>query len=486
MSAPIAVTTDTDEVWRRSTSTPSAPTGGTSSETHTPSGWTRSKPSPTTTQAVYKATRTLTYNGGVFSSATAWGSVTLVTARLTAPLTAPGVPTDFRVTSRGQNYLDVAWTVGTGGAPATFRIRISTNSTVSNADPYKTVTGTSARITALSTDTNYWLDIDARNSVGTSDDSTNVATSTTAAPVADRTDTDEVWRRSTSTPSTPTGGTSSETHTPSGWTRSKPSPTTTQAVYKATRTRTYTGGVFSSATAWGNVTLVDSKVSTTTVVADAGDDASVNSLTNIRLGGSAVVTNGIGATTYSWSRISGTGGLLSATATATPFFVTPTIAAGSANRDFIFELTATNNGVSGTDRITITVVAPVSATSFDISATDSSVTKSTIIYASFAAQNILIPGAFMDDDTDTRLTAVAVGSGGSFIMNLGFSGEDSFIAAVENGITITVTSGTNTLSFTGFGSDTTEPYQISGSQAGRDFFAAVSVGDSLTVRIQYP
>ena len=92
----------------------------------------------------------------------------------------------------------------------------------------------------------------------------------------------------------------------------------------------------------------------------------------------------------------------------------------------------------------------------------------------------------MDDDTDTNLGAIAVGSGGSFIMQLGGSGEDSFITAVENGIRILVTSGTNTLSFTGFGTDTTEPYQISGSTDGKAFFDAVSAGDSLTLRIRYP
>ena len=233
----------------------------------------------------------------------------------------------------------------------------------------------------------------------------------------------------------------------------------------------------------GNVTLVAASVPTTTVVASTGADTSIDSGTVLRLNGSAVVTNGVGATTYSWSRISGVGGAISSLTTASPSFVL-TLSAGTANRIIIWELTATNNGVSGTSRITITVVAPASTTRFDISATDSAVTKSTIIFASFSNQDI--PGAFMADGNDTRLNYIAVGSGGSFIMRLGSTGENDFITAVENGIRILVTSGTNTLSFTGFGTDTTEPYQTSSSVDGKAFFDAVSAGDSLTLRIRYP
>ena len=71
-------TTDTDYVYRLGTSAPSAPTGGTYSEMHTPSGWSRTQPSSTTLRNVYRAQRTRTYTDGSFTSASAWGSVTKV------------------------------------------------------------------------------------------------------------------------------------------------------------------------------------------------------------------------------------------------------------------------------------------------------------------------------------------------------------------------------------------------------------------------
>ena len=148
-------TTDTDTIYIRGSSPPGAPSGGTTVETHTPAGWSRSRPAATSTLGVYSATRTRTYTNGNFTSATAWGGVT----RVLAP----------------------------------------------------TGTGTT-------------------------------------------TDTDTIWRRATSTPATPTGGTGAEVFTPLGWVRSEPSPTTTEGVYRATRTRTYNNGVFVSATNWGGVT----------------------------------------------------------------------------------------------------------------------------------------------------------------------------------------------------------------------------------------
>ena len=76
--APV-VTTDTDSVWQRAnesiTSLPS-PTGGTGSETHTPTGWTRTEPQPTDTLAVWRSQRTRTYSDGTFTSATVWGTPT--------------------------------------------------------------------------------------------------------------------------------------------------------------------------------------------------------------------------------------------------------------------------------------------------------------------------------------------------------------------------------------------------------------------------
>lgn len=151
------VTTDTDQIYILASSAPSAPAGGTSDVNHLPAGWSRSQPSPTIGQDVYRASRTRTYTNGAFTSATGWGSVTKVADRLPDEVT---------------------------------------------------------------------------------------------------TDTDRIYRRASSTPSAPAGGTSQENHLPTGWSRAQPSATTTQNVYRASRTRTYTNGVFTSATGWGSVTKV--------------------------------------------------------------------------------------------------------------------------------------------------------------------------------------------------------------------------------------
>ena len=64
-----------DFVYILSATEPAVPTGGTTVETHTPTGWQRTEPNPTTTQNVYRARRERTYADGMFQSATAWGDV---------------------------------------------------------------------------------------------------------------------------------------------------------------------------------------------------------------------------------------------------------------------------------------------------------------------------------------------------------------------------------------------------------------------------
>ena len=98
-----AITTDTDTIWRRATSTPDAPSGGTNSENHTPSPWQRTQPVPTATENVYRARRTRTYADGTFRSATNWGNVTKVADRTGPVLSEPGKPTNFRATVSGQS-----------------------------------------------------------------------------------------------------------------------------------------------------------------------------------------------------------------------------------------------------------------------------------------------------------------------------------------------------------------------------------------------
>ncbi|MYC10684.1 MAG: fibronectin type III domain-containing protein, partial [Holophagales bacterium] len=98
---------------------------------------------------------------------------------------------------------------------------------------------------------------------------------------------------------------------------------------------------------------------TTTVTANAGADKSVASGGTVQLDGSATVQNGQGATTWAWSRISGSGGSLDDATAQEPTFTAPTLQAGAANRQIVYELVATNNGVaSEAVEVTITVTAP--------------------------------------------------------------------------------------------------------------------------------
>ena len=98
--------------------------------------------------------------------------------------------------------------------------------------------------------------------------------------------------------------------------------------------------------------------SSTSVTANAGADKTVTSGGTVTLNGSASVTNGSGATTYAWAKVSGTGGSLSSATVATPTFTAPTV---TATRTLTYRLTATNNGVSDTDDVVLTVTVPTVA-----------------------------------------------------------------------------------------------------------------------------
>ena len=118
-----------------------------------------------------------------------------------------------------------------------------------------TSSGPSVTIPGLASGTDYWIDVRAENSEGNSSYTDNLATSTSDT-VTTTTDTDTIYRLATAAPGAPSGGTGVENHTPTGWQRNEPSPTETEGVYRATRTRTFLDGVFSSATAWGNVVQI--------------------------------------------------------------------------------------------------------------------------------------------------------------------------------------------------------------------------------------
>ena len=119
VDAAVPVTTmDTDTVYRLAATQPSAPTGGTGTEGHTPTDWQRTQPAATETEAVWRATRTRTYLDGVFSMATAWGNVLLVQARLltVADFTVPdGRVADFVCLIEVDGSNNVYWASGGNG-----------------------------------------------------------------------------------------------------------------------------------------------------------------------------------------------------------------------------------------------------------------------------------------------------------------------------------------------------------------------------------
>ena len=81
-----------------------------------------------------------------------------------------------------------------------------------------------------------------------------------AGPVVTE-DKDHVYQRSVTKPTrAPTGGQNTEFHQPSLWFRSEPEPTNTESVWSVERTRTFSDGTFSSATAWGNIQLEEGPV----------------------------------------------------------------------------------------------------------------------------------------------------------------------------------------------------------------------------------
>ena len=75
------LTSDVDNIYIRGTAAPGAPAGGTTSENHLPTNWSRTNPGATETEDVYRASRTRNFSDGTFTTATAWGSVTKVADR---------------------------------------------------------------------------------------------------------------------------------------------------------------------------------------------------------------------------------------------------------------------------------------------------------------------------------------------------------------------------------------------------------------------
>ena len=159
-----------------------------------------------------------------------------------------GVALSLSVTTTGGLYDSLAYSWSDGGAGGTFSAQTATPSYTLSSVTSNTSVVIACTVTASGTGTN------AKS--GTSD-SVSVGHGVTVRNVPVLTsDTDSVWRlddRDTA-PSTPTGGTSTETYTPTGWTRTEPSPSETQAVWRSQRTRNFSDGSFTSAGAWQSPT----------------------------------------------------------------------------------------------------------------------------------------------------------------------------------------------------------------------------------------
>ena len=262
------VTTDTDSIYIRGTTAPGTPTGGTSGETHLPSGWSRANPGATVTQNVYRSQRTRTYTNGVFTSASAWGAVAKVADKMAGE---PGKPTGYSATpsgpSTGSGTVRLRASVANNGSAITkWQYRIATSSagiaSASWVDFSSSASSTLDKSLTLAAGVTRYYQVRAVNNIGN-----GPASDIDSARVARITrDTDSIYRRGSTAPARPTGGTTAENNLPSGWSRSNPGATTTQGVYRSQRTRTYHDGVFQSASAWGAVSRIAAPIAPTVIL----------------------------------------------------------------------------------------------------------------------------------------------------------------------------------------------------------------------------
>ena len=276
-TTPVTDTQDTDYVYQKAASIPSAPSGGTTSESHTPSGWSRTEPDPTATENVYRASRTRTFRGGTFQSATSWGSVTSVSNKT-------GTSSRTRAFYRRGTSAPAAPTLSSFAAYSS----VSGWST-SNPGPTATENVYAVALTQYfthpTTQTSSTFD---RNGWG----SVTVAADKSGAGTSSRTRT--FYRRGTSAPSAPTLSSFGAYSSVSGWSTSNPGPTATENVYAVTLTQyfthatTQTSSTFSR-NGWGSVTVAADKTGVTPAnrapTADAGGDKNILNSQSVKLVG---------------------------------------------------------------------------------------------------------------------------------------------------------------------------------------------------------
>ena len=261
------VTTNTDSIYIRGATAPATPTGGTSDEDDLPTGWARSNPGATTTQNVYRSQRTRTYTNGSFTSASAWGAVEKVADKTAGE---PSKPTGFSATPSGPSLSSGtvrlrASVANNGSAIIRWQYRVATSSAGITSASWVNFSSSASdsldKSLTLSAGVTRYYQVRAVNNIGN-----GPASDIDSARVARITrDTDSIYRRGTTTPTRPTGGTGAENNLPNGWSRSNPGATTTQGVYRSQRTRTYHDGVFQSASAWGSVSRIAAPTAPTVV-----------------------------------------------------------------------------------------------------------------------------------------------------------------------------------------------------------------------------
>jgi len=336
---PITMTTDT--IYQLAATRPDVPTGGTSTDNHTPQGWTRVKPSPTVQQDVWKAERTVTRTDGAFTSATAWGTPAVDTPRLkplptiaSVTITAiPDTPEGLTATlaatlgATNNDSLTYAWTATGGTFDDAAAVSPVWTAPAVSADTDYTI---SLTVTARGDGTNY-----RSGETATAQDSETV----TVLNVT--TDTDTIYIRSDGVPATPSGGTDTEAHEPSGWDRDALTATATQDAYKSVRTRTYRGGTFHQATAWGAPTLHQLRPASIASVAIAA-------VANVDEGGTVSLSATLGAgardgVAYAWSAPSGT---FDDDDVANPTWTAPALSVATQDVVITLQVTVTGDGTT--------------------------------------------------------------------------------------------------------------------------------------------
>ena len=171
----------------------------------------------------------------------------------------PRKPTGFRVTADANRRFRLRASVDNGGSAITlWQYRIATSSGGLASAIWRSIRSNLPDALDFTLGTVFgggltrYFQVRAVNSIGN-----GVASDADSATTADviTTDTDTIYNRAASEPTQPTGGTNSETHLPTGWGRTELSATALLNVYRSQRTRTYTNGSFTRATAWGAVVL---------------------------------------------------------------------------------------------------------------------------------------------------------------------------------------------------------------------------------------